>query len=325
MKLLLNNQTYINFTDYGIDLYYNTIASTFAFSSLSDIILNPFGYDEVKIFDDNDNLILTGTVTGFNKKETVKPTLTAFGGYSLTGILDDVSVPYPLQTDGLSLQKIAENLLKKFNIKMVVDQSASALMKKSFEKSTASNGQTVANYLTELAAQKGIVITHNSLGELLFTKVNYSAKKTYAYFDNSQEIEMSINSQGMHSDIKIVRQASKDNENAGEYDIKNPYVTKYRPVTRQLSSGDIYSLKEAARYELGKELMNINFSISGTKTFIPAGEVVEIKSDRLGIKNYTKCIVISSSIKGSAKTETYDLKLQLLDCFSTDPVKNIFL
>ena len=68
MKVLLNNQTYINFTDYGIDLYYNTIASTFAFSSLSDIILNPFGYDEVKIFDDNDNLILTGTVTGFNKK-----------------------------------------------------------------------------------------------------------------------------------------------------------------------------------------------------------------------------------------------------------------
>jgi hypothetical protein len=39
MKVLLNNKTYINFTDYGIDLYYNTIASTFAFSSLNDIIL----------------------------------------------------------------------------------------------------------------------------------------------------------------------------------------------------------------------------------------------------------------------------------------------
>ena len=71
--------------------------------------------------------------------------------------------------------------------------------------------------------------------------------------------------------------------------------------------------------------MNINFSIYGTKTFIPVGEVVEIKSDRLGIKNYIKCIVIQSSIKGSAKGETYDLKLQLLDCFSVDPVKNIFL
>ena len=325
MKVLLNNQTYINFTEYGIDLYYNAIASTFAFTSLSDIIVNPFGYDEVKIFDDNDNLLITGTVTGFNKFDTIKPTLTAFGGYSLTGILDDVSVPYPLQTDGLSLQKIAEKLLKKFDIKMVVDTLATALMNKTFKKSTASDSQSVANYLTELAAQKGLVITHNSNGELLFTKVNFSTKKTYAYFDNSQEIEMSINAQGMHSDIKVVRQASKDNENAGEFDIKNPYVTKYRPVTRSLSSGDIYSLKEAARYELGKELMNINFSISGTKNFILAGEVVEIKSDRLGIKKYTKCIVISSSIKGSAKTETYDLKLQLLDCFSTDPVKNIFL
>lgn len=325
MKVLLNNQTYINFTDYGIDLYYNTIASTFAFSSLNDIVLNPFGYDEVKIFDDNDNLLLTGTITGFNKSDTIKPTLTAFGGYSLTGILDDVSVPHPLQTDGLSLQKIAEKLLKNLNVKMIVDSSATALMKKTFKKSTASDSQSVANYLTELAAQKGIVITHNNSGELVFTKVNYSAKKTFAYFDNSQEIEMSINAQGMHSDIKIVRQASKDNENAGEYDIKNPYVTKYRPITRSLSSGDIYSLKEAARYELGKELMNINFSINGTKTFIPAGEVVEIKSERLGIKNYTKCIVVHSSIKGSAKTETYDLKLQLLDCFSVDPVKNIFL
>ena len=325
MKVLLNNKTYINFTDYGIDLYYNTIASTFAFSSLNDIILNPFGYDEVKIFDDNENLLLTGTITGFNKKDSVKPTLTAFGGYSLTGILDDVSVPYPLQTDGLSLQKIAEKLLKKFNIKMIVDSSATTLMTKTFKKSTASDSQSIANYLTELAAQKGLVITHNSNGDLLFTKVNYSAKKTYAYFDNSQEIEMGINAQGMHSDIKIVRQASKDNENAGEYDIKNPYVTKYRPITLSLSSGDIYSLKEAARYELGKELMNINFSIYGTKTFIPAGEVVEIKSDRLGIKNYIKCIVIQSSIKGSAKGETYDLKLQLLDCFSVDPVKNIFL
>jgi len=90
-----------------------------------------------------------------------------FCGYSLPGVLGDCEIPptlYPLQSNSLSLTEIANKLISPFKdnygLEMIVDSAVQSKMSKVFDTSTASESQSIADYLIELASQKDIVITH---------------------------------------------------------------------------------------------------------------------------------------------------------------------
>lgn len=261
------------FTSFNVSLRYDAIASSFQFNFLfnPDNIehkeMSCIGHYHLVTVEHNDELLLTGYLISQGFEDAPTKTLSAFGGYSLPGFLEDCEIPislYPLQADGSSLREIAQKIVQPFGLKMVVDSSISSRMDEVFDKTTANEAQNIKSYLTELASQKNIIISHTSKGELHFTQAK-AQQKPILYFDGGipfTRMSLSFNGQAMHSDITVMKQADKDGGNAGEHTVKNPYVPfVYRPrVIRQSSGNDIDTL-QASKNARAAELKNLKLTI----------------------------------------------------------------
>lgn len=279
------------FNQYRLELAYNAFASTFSFNGY----YNPqnkehkelycIGHYHIAYLEHGGELILTGNVVSEGFADAAKKQMAKFAGYSLPGILEDCQIPpslYPLQSDGLTLREITSKLIKPFGISMAVDSSVAAAMDEAYEKTTAEPTQSIKEYLTELAAQKNIVISHTAKGNLLFTKANTS-KTPILHFNSTRsdtipfdKMELMYDGRGMHSHIHVIKQASKDGGNAGESEIRNPYVPFiYRPTVIIQSSGTDNDTDKVARMALAAELKNLKLVITTDRWETHDGKIIK--------------------------------------------------
>ena len=329
MRVVINNKEYSNFSSYNINLAYNSIASSFTITGLNHVILNPLSYPEIKIYDESNDLIITGRIVTPEYSDFASVNQITYSGYSLPGVLEDCNIPielYPLQSDNLSLKQICDKLFTSFGISYVIDSIVSDEMNKKYTKSIAGEGQSIKDYINALASQRGVIMTHDRNGNVVFTRLNIANLKPVYYFENESTVEMSLSfdGQAMHSEITIIRQASTDNPDAGQFTITNPYVDSYRPKVKVMSSGDIFDVRKASRQELSNELSTIKLNIK-TKKYIKPGSIIQAKSERLLINKPTSFFVESTNIQGDVNGEKYTLVCSLPDVYSDNEVKSIFV
>lgn len=328
-RITIDKSEYRHFQSYDLSLKFNSIADTFSFTGLKQTLPDYLGYNDCEILNENESVI-KGTILNQSNKISTKPELITVSGYSKCGILEDVNIPvslYPLQSDNLTLKEICDKLLQPFKIEYIVDSSVYKEFNKKYRKSNADANQTIKDYINSLASQRGIILTHTRDAKLLFTKVDISKLTPVVRFvqDGYGIMEMSIdlNGQSLHSDITVMKQASSDNPDSGERTIRNPYCSKFRPVTKVLNSGDIFDIENAARMALSDELADIKFSITTTKLVYP-GNLITVNAPGLGIKNDVDFFVDETIVKGSSSGEVFVLNCVLKDIYTLDDVENIF-
>lgn len=329
VRLNVLDKGYLNFSSYEINLKYNAIASTFSFQVLNPVLDDLFDFPRCEILKD-DLPILTGTILIPELKSSAKPELARISGYSVAGVLEDVEIPtdlYPLQSDNLSLEEVAEKYTNPFDVNLAYTQNIETDMKAKYTKITADEGQNIKSFLNELASQKGIILTHNELGSLVFTRLEVDKLTPAAQFvDGSEGIKnmsLAINGQALHSKIVVIRQASTKNPDAGQSEIDNPYCNIYRPKTIILNTADVFDTGKAARKALSDELVNIKLTINTTE-FVKPGNIISVKSDNLRIKKFTDFFVEECVITGNKVDENYTLSCVLKDVYSDGAVANIF-
>jgi prophage tail gpP-like protein len=344
------NRTVDFFNEFTLNLVHDSVGSTFGFSFYFDPN-NPehkelacvSHYHEVQL-EHNNELLLTGYLTSQRFKHSAVKELASFGGYSLPGVLDDCEIPtslYPLQSDGLTLKEIAEKLIKPFNLKMEIDSSVLDRMNKKFDTSNASESQTIKSYLTELATQKKIIISHNEKGELLFTEsktnkaplIEFDGRegKTTGTIIPATSMELDFNGQGMHSHITLQKQASQDGGNAGEQTIRNPYVigSVFRPTVKSQSSGDDNDTELAARQALSKELKGMRLVIELDRweingKIIKPNNIITVINPEIYIYKKTEWFIESVSFTGNEKENTCTLNCVIPEVYSEKVPVSIF-
>jgi len=330
------------FNDFTFNLVYNSVGSTFGFSYYFDPnnrvhkeIATVSHYHEVTL-DFNDQLLVTGVLT--SQKFMAGPTKqqAQFSGYSLPGVLEDVNIPprlYPLRSDGLSLEQIARKLIRPFKrnygLTMTIDPAVQSKMNSVFDTSSASETSTIKDYLTELASQKDIVISHNEKGQLLFTEAKTDIKPILD-FDLTKgaipgtSFEMAFDGQGMHSHITMQKQASTDGGNAGEYTIRNPYVigSVYRPKVMSQSSGTDNDTRDAAQKALANELRNMKLTIKTDRwllddgTIIKPNNVISIFAPELYIYRKVNFFIESINFTGNSRETIATLNCVLPEVYN---------
>jgi prophage tail gpP-like protein len=318
MKIRVNNKDFFFLQSANVSLKLNAVASSFSISVLSDVIKKPLQYDRVELFNDNDELLITGTLVNYSGNSTPKPNAESWDGYSLTGILESVSVPFPLQSDNLSLKEITNKLLAPYNLSFKIDSSVQQEMNEKYTKTTANPQDFVKGYLNNLASQKGILLTHNNKGELLFARQKIG--KAVASFDSSLSMSLSVDGSQMHSDITVMQQANSSDPDGLQDTIKNPYLAAtFKPVTRIINNGgdNLNDIKKAARMALATELSNIKLSIITTQ-FIKPGEVVEVLNSEIKINQLTEFIVESTNISFTTSKTVYTLNCVLKDVYDLE-------
>lgn len=333
------------FNQFELNLVHDAVGSEFSFNFWFDPentehkeLTTPLHYHEATVFF-NDILILTGFITNNSFRQSAVPTLTSFGGYSLPGVLADCEIPtssYPLQSNGLSLEQIANKLTSAFRIKMAIDPAVLSKMQKSFDTSSASEDSSVADYLAELASQKDIIISHNAKGELLFTeaKLKQDPILTFDLTDGAPvgtDFNFNVNGQGMHKFITVQKQASTEGGNAGQQRIRNPLVAGnvIREKVKSQSSGDDNDTISAVRRALGNEIRAVALSIT-TDRWIIDGEMItpnntiEITAPKLFLYNKTTFFIESVKLSGDESKTVAILNCVLPEVYNGETPVNPF-
>lgn len=337
MKIKING-TYIKFFDeVRISLSLDSVASTFSFvgrynpdNPLHRKVFKPLSFSKVEIFNDEDQLLLTGTIINHNFNSEARPELWSLSGYSRAGVLEDVNIPYhlyPLESLQRNLKDITERLIAPFGIKLVIDPSVSNDAGTVFEKSVASPSESIKNYLSKIASQRNIVMSHNARGDLVFFRPNTKgAPKARFNQNNTLGMGMSTRGQGLHSSISVLRQPSDEASNISPVDtVKNPLIPVTRPSVHVLSSGSDTATKSAADNELGAELKNIEFTLKLERLEnLSPGDIVEVQNEEIFLFEYTRLMISSVAITETTESSGMVLYMVLPESFTGEQPKNVF-
>ncbi len=330
------------FNNTKVLLQYDSVGATFSFDFYFDpknqelIDLACIGhYHIARIKDDDGDLLLTGNVLSQSFISSAKRQMAKFSGYSLAGVLEDCNIPaslFPLQSDGLSLRQITNKLIAPFEFGLKVDSAVASLVDSVFDTTIADEKQSIKSYLTELASQKNIILTHTTEGDLLYTRVK-TDKLPVVNLDNSPGVvnmALAFSGQAMHSDITVMKQADMDGGNAGQSTIKNPFVPFfYRPKTVVQTSGTDVDTDLAARNALNQELKNLTLTINldrfelNGKTVRP-NTIIEVRNPEIYLFNTTKWFVQSVELTQTSSAKTAKLTCVLPEIYDNSTPRYIF-
>lgn len=349
-SIKIQGKDYSQFDNLTLTRKFNALASSFSFNANFDIenadqrkLFRPYGFRKCEIFSDG-ILQLTGVILTQKFLDAPQPTLTALSGYSVTGVLQDCQIPtsaYPLQSDNKTLNEIARNLVSKFGLTLVSKDSAANQV---IEISTAKSSQTVLSYISSIAAQKNLVLTHDEQGRVVIAKISSSLKPVASLREQvGTEMSLECNGQTMHDEATVIRQASLDDDNAGESSERNvfvsqfstnvsptnPSVSNFRPTVKELSSGSNESTITAARNILSNEYRNIKLTIKldswylGDR-FVKVGELISVQNPRLYLPNETSFFIESVTYGGDPSKQTAVITAVIPEVYNGAVPVNIF-
>lgn len=337
MKIKINNQ-FLNFFDnLTINLSLDSFASPFNFvtrfnpSNLTHkALFKPLSFNRVQIYTDDDKLLLNGFAVNHRFKSSNQPQLVPISGYSKAGILEDVSIPidsYPLERNNVNLSEVCDSLITQFGISKIVQQSASNDMLLNYEKTVASPSESIKSYISKLANQRNIIISHNQSGDLVFFKgVNQNPKRNYNK-SNVLSMDLTVRGQSMHSEITVIRQPSDDNEGVQTADsVQNSMIKKKRTLVNVLTSGIDTDTTKAANNVLASELSNISLVISLHKIDhdLRPGDVVNVQNDEIFIYKSSKFLITDITINEKSESEQMTLNCSLPEVLSGNNPVDIF-
>lgn len=346
MKIKIRGKLFDFFSNLKLTLKYASVGSTFSFDAFFDPendehrnLFKPYTYQRVEIIDENNNndRLLTGTMLNNSFNDSSVKSLVSVSGYSLPGVLEDCKIPielYPLQSDGKSLKQITEALIKPFGINLVVSSLVNVAANKDYEKTTASNNQTIKSYINELALQRNIILSHTDGGSLLFTRAKADLKPIARFVGGISGTKMSLSTSGqqMHSSITLQKQADLDNDNAGQAPIDNPFVNVFRPTTMEQSSGDDIDTEAAIKNVLSSELKSIVLTIvtdrwtweADGKVMMKPNNIITVHNHDIHLYQFVRFFVESIAFSGDPGKETAVLTCVIPEVYTGEIPRNIF-
>lgn len=341
--LKIKNRKFDFFNKTEVVLKYANIASTFSFSAYFDSessehkrLFKPLTYPPVTVETENGIRLITGVVLGSSFSSEPKQKLASISGYSKTGVLMDCPIPvseYPIQFDGLSLFEISQKLCKPFGISVILGsntESANDL----FDEITSTNTKSIAQFLSETAAQKNLFLTHSSRGNLFIksTIKTTRPKATFEYGVPGNSLSMSVSGQGMHNEITVQNQASISGNNASEETVRNPFVSAFRPTTKSQSSGTDTDTVSAVQNALVNEYKKIRLTIKidrwtwpGTNEIMKPNNIISVHDHDLFLFRKRNFFVEEVALKEDAKNgQTATLKCVIPEVYNGKKPNNIF-
>lgn len=342
LSLKISGQRFDFFNKFDVSLVYNSFASTFSFEGMilnesQKRLFKPLSYNDVQVLF-GDEILLTGT--GLNTSTSIEnsQSLGGISGYSKTGILSDCEIPlslYPLQSDGLSLRKIADKLIKPFGIKLIIDSSVETKVNKAYNISTCDSGQTIGDYITELAGQRDVIVTHDNNSNLVFTSLNVKEPSVATYTEGmpTTKISLTVNGQGIHSIVTVQKQATIEIDIPGVKTVTNEMVSKYRPTVKKQTSGDNNDTESSAEGVRASELRSISLVIETDRwkwtdgkriNIIKPNHIIEVESPSNFLPNRTRFFVEKIDYKGDSEGVNAIITCVLPEVYNGKTPKNIF-
>lgn len=284
MKIIINEQEYSKFTRFFMQQTFDAFASSFSIYGESGTMPQEMLYAPIRIYDDDDNLMLTGNVINYFMSLEAKKDQVSIGGYSTPGILEDVNYPnemYPIQMNLMSHAMVIKKVCDFFKIKYVLHENILDIVNREKLKTGISPTQSIKSFLAAIMSQDHVFITHDEYGVLHFLRPEkQNAIKVNENDDYVMGIDYRLNGQLLHNPITLRKQVGK--MDVGYKTINNPLCKANRPRTVIMQNGFYKDMEEAAKNILSAELSSIKYYIKMSK-YIKPGTLISLTSDTLNI------------------------------------------
>jgi prophage tail gpP-like protein len=289
-------------------------------------LFRPFAFTPIKIRVGN-QVLFTGTMVGVHPSQDASRSEVEVTGYALPAVLDDCNAPgdsVPHEFKKLDLRAIALALAGPFGIGVKFEASPG----KTFAKAKLDEDATIFRFLTELAQQRGLVLSNTPDGLLLcWQSVEAGNPVAVINVDGEQpfpNVSSSFNPQDYFSQITGFGR-SKRRGKGNQHTEKNPWLPGVlRPNTYKVPDNDPADIPEATRAQLGRMFANMaTFTLENVPTWRdPQGELwqpnttIKLLAPRAMVYRRTELLVRNVTLKQTASVESASFELVLPGAFN---------
>jgi prophage tail gpP-like protein len=231
LKIISNGRTFKGWTSLSLKRAIDALAMSFTMDatdrwSWDEEPYQLFDGDPVEIFVD-DELVLTGYIDEDSSSISASSRSISFSGRCKTGDLIDSSIsPGKVQFKNQSFLEVAREVCEPFGITISADFELPKV-----DTITIKTGQTVHEFLNEMAKKYKVLFHSTALGNLRMTTIARAKSETHLIFgENIKDVSVSFSSKGRYSeyvclgigDGKQLEGKSRDSE-----------IARYRPKVFQ--------------------------------------------------------------------------------------------
>jgi prophage tail gpP-like protein len=289
----------------------------------------PFQFKPVSVYIGGQR-VLTGTLLGHNPEKGANYQNITIEGYSKPGIFQDITLPlgfWPFETDGQTLQQIAERLSSPFGFRVVFSEDSGAAFSGN-DKVDIEPDRFIYDFLIQLARQRGFVISSDFQGRMLFQKTTtepatqtiISEKQPYVKSGskfNGQARYSSIVALGIAAEQGVGEVASVDDNT-----VKRTGVS--RPLVMMATDTNQGALEAAALAKLGRTIaqsIEINVTVKGWRRPVDNrlwkdNTKIIYRSDSDMIYQDTEMLIRNVKYNLNPKGRTATLTLVFPECYS---------
>lgn len=326
ISILIDNNKFSFFTDYSMTFNIDTF-DTFSFSAPFDDsieiyrdVFRPMSFKPAYIYYSGD-LIFTGTLLAPEPSVNPDAKTISISGYSKPGILNDCNMPitsFPLEFNNQTIKQIADIICKPYGIQNRFLVSPG----NPFEKISFEIEKKIFSFLSDLANQRGMLITNDKMGKLVFWLSELGNP-----IGNFKEGELpfiscspSFDYQNFFSHITGVT-TTKEDKNSESYTYTNNYLIKqgtmrsYNFTAEDMKDSEIKStVLSKAGYMFGNSV-TYNLLIYGHKNakgeLFQKNNSITLQSPGAMIYRDTEFLIKSFTMKRTNEGDTTEFTLVL--------------
>jgi hypothetical protein len=252
--------------------------SSIAFRSFMDI--STFGYIKIEAFR-NDVLIFTGEIIDKTIPNSVPPQPFTYKAETLTHILFESTLPtdaYPLQLENSTLKDIVEYICGFFEVTVIFDQSTSKEAGGTYKLADLGLGKTAGEIIDDLVTQLGLILSHDSQGQLIITKKIEQSEIILPMFTNNDK---SFDLKKFYHNYIALGQAPINDDADIQAIAVFDNIDKRRNITQIQDSGGIDTIEKKAIGMRADSLKSIQQSLNFNNFFCNIGDYVVIDDAKL--------------------------------------------
>lgn len=203
--------------------------------------------------------LFTGTLVGIMPELANSQKTIGVSGYSRPGVLNDCTAPgsaYPIEYNGLDLKAIAEALCEPFGVAVVFTGPVGS----AFERVAVDPGATILSFLSDLARQRGLVVSSTPAGELLFQQSAQVGQPVAVLQQGASPVlgvTPTFSPQQYYSHI-TGRELTRIGTLGSQYTVRNPHLAGVvRPIVFDAQDVEGGEIADAVRAKVGRMYGNM--------------------------------------------------------------------
>lgn len=314
VSIYVDGKMFTGFTGYTIDMpadSFDSFSMTAPFdSSISKFreAFMPFSYKPCCVYYDGKKLF-NGTLLTPNPSVSPDSRTITLQGYPLCGVINEAHLPvskYPPSYKGMTLTQIAKDMTAPFGFGVKIDGNEGD----AFEDVEYDPGETIISFLNKLAGERGLVMTNDADGNLLFWQPKESSV-TASFIENELPFVSctpTFNGQNFFSHVTGFSKVESTRDTA-LYTYENTFLTKQgvlRPYSYMVEDAKDTNLEASVKAKATRMFatsVSYDLTVFGhkdkNKSIYKKGSFVSLKTPSAFVFHDTKLLIDSVQLTRS--------------------------